>query len=166
MASKNLLYITLLFVVSLSSCYSFKGITIPVTVNTFYVNLFDNDAQNVVPNLSLDFTEKLKDKIRSESRLDESNTDPDIEFKGTITQYRVSSEAPTTGETTAFNRLTITIAVEYINNQDEEDNWKQNFSFFNDFPSSQNLLSVQDELIENINDQLVEDIFNKAFTNW
>ncbi|MEL6987465.1 MAG: LPS assembly lipoprotein LptE, partial [Bacteroidota bacterium] len=69
-------------------------------------------------------------------------------------------------ETTAFNRLQINVQVDYQNNLDEKDKWSQNFSFFENFASDQNLLDVQDDLINLIYDQIVEDIFNKAFTNW
>ncbi|MFT5764518.1 MAG: hypothetical protein ACI8X3_001949, partial [Saprospiraceae bacterium] len=69
-------------------------------------------------------------------------------------------------ELTAFNRLDVTVNVEFINNKDETQNWVQPFSYFSDFESDQNFLTVQDGLVETINNQLVEDIFNKAFTNW
>jgi len=162
--SKIALVVSTLFI--LNACYSFKGISIDPNTQTFYVELFDNTSRTIVPTLSQDFTQSLRDKIRNESRLNPSDTDPDIEFKGNITNYNVSSVAPQPGETTAFNRLEISVKVEFVNNKDEEKNWQQNFRFFNDFGSDENLLDIQDELIQNINDQLVEDIFNKAFTNW
>ena len=161
------LFLLLPFLLQFTACrYSLRGISIPENVNTFYVADFDNVADNVVATLSQDFTQLLRDKIRNESRLNPDDTNPDIEFKGQIVDFSVSSVAPQPGETSAFNRLEIRIAVEFISNKDEEENWKQNFSFFNDFPSDQDILDVQEDLIENINAQLVEDIFNRAFTNW
>ena len=158
----------LLLIIQLHSCkYSFRGINIPQSVNSFYVNQFDLDAVNSPPTLNQTFSERLKDKIRSESRLRYSDTDPDVEFSGSITSFDVSSVAPQPGETTAFSRLEITVFVDYINNNDEELGWqRRSFRYFSDFPSDQNLLSIQDQLIEDINEQLVEDIFNAAFSNW
>lgn len=156
----------ILFCLISSACYSFKGISIDPNTKTFYVQLFENTSRTIVPTLAQDFTQSLRDKIRNESRLNPTDTDPDIEFIGNITGYRVSSVAPQANETTAFNRLEISVDIDFINHQDEEKNWKQTFRFFNDFESTQNLLDVQDQLIRNISDQLVEDIFNKAFTNW
>ena len=60
----------------------------------------------------------------------ENNTTPDIEFVGTLVDFRVTSEAPTANETTALNRLTITTAIEYVNNVEEDKGWKKNFSHF------------------------------------
>ena len=151
-----------------SGCYSFRGISIDPNMNTFYVANFEEQAPNAIQLLGQTFAEALRDKVRNESRLLYNDTDPDIEFKGTITTYRVTSEAPEPGETTAFNRLTVGVRVEFINNQsdDDEDDWSSTFSFFQDFPSSQNILNIQQDLLDAIIEQVVEDIFNRAFTNW
>lgn len=162
----NIIFFFLL-VSSFQSCkYSFTGISIPPEVRTFYVAPFVVEALNAEPVLSQTFSDALRDKIQTESRLTQNQTDPHCEFKGIITRYDINSVAPQPGETVAFNRLDVTVNVEFINNKDEEQSWKKNFSYFSDFPADQSFLTVQDDLITTINDQLVEDIFNKAFTNW
>jgi len=93
---------------------------------------------------------------------------------GSVTTFNVQSVAPERrtdgGGATEFgsslNRLTIAIQVDYVNNQDDEDNWSQSFSFFQDFDNMTNLSDVQDDLIETILSQISTDIFNKSFTNW
>lgn len=148
------------------ACYSLSGISIDPNVSTYYVDQFKNNALNAPPSLAQTVTEGLKEKIRTESRLVFSDAGPNIEFKGSVVDFRISSEAPQPGELAAINRLTIVTAVEYINNVDKDKGWKSNFSFFFDFPSSQDLSSVQDQAIEAIVNQMMEDIFNKAFTDW
>lgn len=153
----------------IQACYSFQGISIDPSVNTFYVAPFENQAANATPTLAPDFTEKLKDQIRNGSRLVYSEVDPDVEFIGTVTGYQVTSEAPQPGEQVAFNKLTIRVSVNYINHKEEDEkkqSTKINKSFYAEFPSEQNLFDVQDELIETITDQLAQDIFTEAFTNW
>ena len=150
----------------LSGCYSFKGTSISPDVKTFYVAPFDNNAPDAPPTLPIEFSEALRAKILNESRLVLDEENPDVEFVGAITTWRVSSEAPKPGELVAFNRLTIGVRVEYINHRNEEENWKSNFAYFADYDATQNLLDVQDQLIEAINEELVNQIFNKAFTNW
>jgi hypothetical protein len=66
----------------------------------------------------------------------------------------------------AQNRLTITINVKYTCSFDEKKNFEQSFSRFADYPSNQNLTAVESKLIETINDQLTQDVFNKALNNW
>ena len=160
--------VLLFFALSLlwSGCYSFRGISIDPTVATYYVEQFTDNALNAQPALAQRLAEDLKEKIRTESRLILDDTEPDIEFKGIIVRYAVTSEAPQPGETTAINRLTITTAIEYINNVNEDKGWKKNFSFFFDFDSGTDLASVEDEAVTAISDQMMEDIFNAAFTDW
>lgn len=151
-----------------SSCYSFKGISIPLNVDTFYVEQFNVYPENIPPTVGQDFAELFKDKIRRESRLNYKDVDPDVEFSGSITEFNVSAEAPRAGEETSFNRLTIAVLVDYTDNKNKDNAWEKPIRFqeFRDYPSDQNLIDVQEELIQVIFDQLVENIFNKAFTNW
>lgn len=166
MYSKFLRYSFILFLTALSSCYSFTGTNFDPNIETYYVARFRNNAPNSLPALEQTLSEALKEKIRTESRLIFEDTNPHIEFTGTIVDYRVTSEAPAPGETTALNRLTIVVAIEYINHKDEEKGWKNNFSHFFNFSSSTDLSSIQDDAVEEIQDQILEDIFNKAFTDW
>ena len=165
--TSTFLFFSILFL-SQSCKYGFRGINIPPEVSTFYVERFDNRANNVVPTLAQDFTQDLIDKVRNESNLQWTDTDPDIEFKGRITRYTISSEAPVEGATTAFNRLEIHVSVEYISNIDKsgKSDWKRSFNDYLDYDSNQNILNIQDDLIVDINRRLIEKIFQAAFTNW
>jgi hypothetical protein len=150
-------------------CYSFRGITIPPTIDTFYVDQFQLNVGNAPPDLGQQFSERLRDIILNSSRLSYNETTPQIEFTGAIREFSVTSVAPQrNGEefSSALNRLQITVEVEYVNNEDDEDAWNQRFSFFQDFESEQVLNDVQDELITTIFDQITRDVFNRAFTNW
>ncbi len=152
----------------LSSCYSFRGISIPDGVERAYVPNFRNNALTAPPTLFLDMTETLRDKVRDEARLTITEEDPDIEIKGTLVDFRVSAEgASPAGEVGAFakdNRLTIVVAIEYNNLRDPKaEGWKSNFSEFYEFPGTQSLASVQDEAIAYLLEQINEKIFNRAF---
>ncbi len=163
----NILSLVFIFsIISSQSCYRLKGISISPDTNTFFIDNFKISVQNAPGTINTTFQDGLNQKIRQETRLKYNDTDPDIEFSGTFTQYSVSSVAPKPGETTAFNRLTIAVKVDFINNKDEEKDWSRSFSFYFDFPSSKNLSDIEDEAITTIYKQLYEDIFNAAFNNW
>ncbi len=165
--SALLVALLILGLLVLPGCYSFQGITIDCNLlRTFTVYDFPNQAPTVVPALSQNFTENLRNEIRVKTCLSNTPANGDVEFNGAITRYEVTSIAPQPGETVAFNRLEISIYVEYFNQKQQDDYWEQTFTRFVDFPSSQNLLSVQDQLIAAITEQIIEDIFNRAFTNW
>ncbi|RLD17880.1 MAG: hypothetical protein DRI69_11390 [Bacteroidetes bacterium] len=149
-----------------TGCYTFKGFNVDPELTTFKISQFDNTTFNSPPNINQTFTEALKRKVSRESRLVLEEQNPDIQFDGSISRYNVSSVSPEPGEFTALQRLSITVQIRYTNHSDEEDTWEQPFSFFADFAPEQQLIDVQDELIAIIFDQILEDIFNKAFTNW
>lgn len=153
-------------VIIFTGCYSFKGISIPTEAQTFYVTDLENRIPTAPSDLGQLFSEALKQKFINESRLNFSDLDPDIEFSGQVSRFAVTSVAPQPGESIAFNRLEISVRIKYDYSLDEENNWENTFTFFQDYSRDQNLLDIQDGLITVIFTQLTEDIFNKAFTNW
>jgi len=150
----------------LSSCYSFKGISIDPAVKTYSIEIFKDRSVGAPVNLPQDFVEMLSQKIRNDSRLNYKDIDSDIVFEGEIRKFKVTPGSVTSGEQLAFNRLTIDVFVKYTNNKIEKDQWEQTFSYYADFSGTDQLLNVQADLIQTISLKLVEDIFNKAFTNW
>jgi len=154
--------IVLGLLLSLYSCYTFKGIAIDPEINTYFVEQFVDNTGSGVPTVAIDFSEKLKDKVRNESRLIFKEIDPDISFSGSISRYDVQTSA-----TAANNKFYIGVKVtlEKFKGEDLEDQ-DFNLSFFAEFSNDVNFSDVQAELEEQIIDQLVTDVFNKAFTNW
>lgn len=154
------------FILSSVGCYSFKGISIPAEANTFYVDDFTITAVAAPPDINQKFAEALRFRIVNESRLTYDTENSDLTFSGSVTKYRITSEAPIEGNTTALNRLEIVVSVKYEDILDEENNWTQNFSFFESFDSNVDIADLEAELQDNIITKLSEDVFNKAFTNW
>lgn len=159
-------FLSCLFFISACGVYTFTGTQIDPNLKTFNVRYIPNQAAIVVPSLSQTFTDALRNKILTNSNLNLSESGSDIEFSGAIITYSVNPVATQANETAALNRLTISVSIEYINHQDDKKNWSSSFSRYTDYSSSTDLASVQDQLIKEITDQLVEDIFNKAFVNW
>lgn len=157
--------ITILF----SSCiggYSFTGASISPETKTYSVDQFSNRASIIQPMLASDLTLALINKISSGSNLQSVNNDADISFKGTIISYNVTPVSIQGDDKAAKNRLTITIKVVCVNRKDKKMDFTQNFSKFRDYDSSLSLSDVEEALIKQINEELVEDVFNKAFVNW
>lgn len=150
----------------LISCYSFKGTSIPPEVQTFSIDPVIDQSYNAPATYPIDFSEALLTKIRKESRLTLNNQNPDIIFRCRITQFNVASQAPVANITSAINRLTVSIEVEYVSKKDEKQSWKSGFTRFQDFDAAVNFSTIQQKLTTDINLLLTDDIFNRAFTNW
>lgn len=153
----------------LSSCsvkYSFTGTSIDPEIKSVSIQYFESFAPLAKPTLSQVFTEALKDRFIQQTNLSLVQKGGDIQFSGKITGYETRPVAIQGNETAALNRLTITVEVDFVNTQDEKKNFKQKFSRFEDYSSNQSLSSVEDALIEEINEQLIQDIFNKSVSDW
>ncbi len=153
----------------LNSCkvnYSMSGASISPDIKTFNVKYFQKTSALGPSLLSQTFTEKLKDKFLSQTNLKLTDKDPDLIFEGSIINYAVTPLAIQANETAASNRLTITINAKFTNIKNDKQNFETSFSRFADYSSSQSLSAVESNLIAEIEDQLVDDVFNKAFINW
>jgi hypothetical protein len=135
-------------------------------VETVSIGFFQANAALTPPRASQLFTEKLKDVFLTQTNLTLVKSSGDLEFEGAITDYRTSPVAIQGNETAALTRVTMTVSVRFVNNYDEEQNFETTFSRFEDFETSKDLSSVEEEILTSINDQLTQDIFNKSVTNW
>ena len=159
---------TLLLSISLNSCgiYSFTGASIPAEAKTVSVQYFNNKAATVQPTLSQVFTERLKDMFLEQTNLTLNENEGDLVFSGYISKYQIKPMAIKADETAGQNRLTIAVKVTYKNSLDSENNFEQIFSRYHDYDSAENIADIESALIEEITNELVEDVFNKAFVNW
>lgn len=146
--------------------YSFTGASIPPEAKTITVTYFTNNAAFVEPSLSQTLTDALRDRFLSQTDLDFIAEGGDLQLEGIITDYTTRPIAIQGNETAAMNRLTITVKVKFTNTIESERDYDVSFSRFEDYPSSQDLSSVKDQLIATISEALVDDIFNKAVVNW
>lgn len=146
--------------------YSFTGASIPPDAKTFSVDYFPNNAPLVQPTLSQVFTDALKDKFSQQTSLRLINGVGDLHFEGSITGYTVQPQAIGADDRAQQNRLTITVRVSFVNEYEPDNDFEQSFSRYLDYPSNQSLAALENQLIDEIVEALVEDVFNRAVVNW
>lgn len=155
----------------LSACsYKFSGASTE-GLKTVNVRVFENNAPLVVPTLSNQLTEAFKTRIRNQTKLSLTTNEADAIFEGRITGYDIKPVAlqGTSTPTAGANRLTITISVKYTNTvkDHEKESFEESFTRYFNFPlTGAPVQSLLPAAIENINQQLTEDIFNRAFAQW
>jgi len=156
------------YLTSLSGCgvYSFTGASISPEVKSVSIDFFPSYAPLAPANMPQTFTEALRDLFVSRTNLDLLTKNGDIHFEGYISSYQIRPVAIQGNETAAKNRLTINVSVTYTNAKEEIKSFDKSFSRFADFDATQNLTSVEQTLIDEINQQLILDIFNEAVVNW
>ncbi len=153
---------------TLAGCkvYSLSGASIPPEAKTMGIGYFRNRAPSVQPTLSSVFTDRLKDYLISQSNLSLVDGFADLQFSGEITGYAINPVSIQSNDQAAMNRLTITVQVRYVNRFDAKTNFTQSFSRYRDYDSNLSLASVESGLIEEIVEELVDDIYQRAFVNW
>lgn len=154
-----------------SSCgvYSFSGVSTPAT--NIQIDAFYNNTDLAPANFGQTFTNRVKDYYQRNSSLKIASTNGQLQIEGTISSYALTQIAPVVGadgiSTAAQSRLTITASVNYIDNIEPKNSFKnRSFSFYADFPNTQQLSQVQEELEQKILDQIMIDIFNATIANW
>jgi len=159
-----ILYIALVF--TLTCCVNYSVLDASIDAENFSVSIFEEQAANAPVGYGAQFTEFLKDFVIGRSSLKLTNAEADISISGQIVNYSVLPVAVQGNQTTAQNRLTITVLVSVLNNKNPEESFEQRFSQFSDFDASADLASEEEALIEDINDKLGQDIINKLSSNW
>lgn len=163
--------VVLMILISLESCYSFSGISTDAT--SIQIEPFFNNTDLGPANLGPSFTNTLKDYYQRNSSLRVVPENGELQIEGMITDYRLTPVAPVSSgnnlqpDQSAFTRLTIVVRANYIDNKVPTNSFKdKSFSFYADFPNSQDLIAVQESLERKIFDQILLDIFNATVATW
>ncbi|MBQ3259814.1 MAG: LptE family protein [Alistipes sp.] len=166
---RRLLFVLLTAVVAVGCTvkYSLSGASIPPDAKTFSVAYFPNNAAMVTPTLSSTLTDALVDKFSRSTRLTQVPEGGDFAFEGEIIGYTSATASVSSNDYALQNRLTITVRVRFTNLIDEKASFNnRTFSAYADYDSTKLLTEVEGELITQIVDQLVNDIFQASASNW
>jgi hypothetical protein len=151
--------------------YGFKGITIPLGAKTISVATFQNQANLTAPVEPQLLSQRLRDAVSSQTNLALLKQGGDLRFEECrIINYTTAPQAITstaTSDQAAINRLTVVIRINFVNKLDETKSFTdKEFTKYYDYPGTQSLSQAESAALDQINRQLVEDIFNAAFNNW
>jgi len=162
--------IALLFLLSMviSGCgiYSFKDAVIPDNIKTIKIGFIENKARYVNPQLAPQLTDKLQQKIISQTKLSRTNSDDaHYQIYATITNYDPSQTVGVSAQQASTNRLTVTVHVilkKTLENKEQEFDVTRNF----DFSANLTLNQAEGQLMSDILRNITDDIFNQIFSNW
>jgi len=148
------------------SVYNFTGAG-KIDAKTFQVNYFQNSAALVEPGIDRTFTQKLQNLIQNQTTLNLVNTGGDLIYEGEIVDYRISPTTATADQRAAESRLSITVNVRFSNKNKESDSFEKRFSFFYNFPGTQQLVGSQlNTAVDEIFERITQDIFNESLAKW
>jgi len=154
------------FLISGCGIYSFTGTSLSPDIKTFSIVNFNMGTAGGPSDLPQRLTEQLKEYFQRNTNLTLQQNGGDLLLEGTITGYDVLAAAPTANDQAGLNRLNVTVQVRFTNAKDETKNFDQSFTYYADFPQDQTLNQNESRLLPTIQENLVQQIFNKSAADW
>lgn len=159
-------------VVLMTACsvsYKFNGSSIDYTkVKTIAFETFPNRSAGFVwgPMESM-FNTALQDIYLQQTRLQQVKRDGDLQISGEITNYDAYNKGVGADGYSTMAELRMTVRVNFVNRVNPQENFEsKQFSSSREYDASQQLASVQDELVNQMIKDIVDQIFNATVANW
>jgi hypothetical protein len=139
---------------------------IPAEIKTFRVNYLENKARYVNPTITPQVTEKLKQKIIGQTRLRQTNSDDaHYDIGGYLTDYSVTTTG-ISNQNASTNRLNVSFLLIFKNTLDQTKDVEVEVTRNYDFDAKLSFDQAQSQLGTEVVKNLVDEIFNKIFSNW
>lgn len=144
-----------------------KG-SMPETWKTFSLKTLEINAANCPLSYAAALSENLKDGIQNNTRLalNTSLGKAEVNIEGAISNYNVMPLAIQGEDNASQNRLSITVQFSIFVTKPEEETINLSVTRFADFNATTNLASIETQLLEEINTQIIQDVINKLLSNW
>ena len=157
-------------VLMLASCtvsYKFNGASIDYSkTKTIEIADFPIRSSYVWAPMGSIFNNELKDIFANHTRLIQVRRNGDMKIEGEITQYSQRNKAVTSEGTSAQAELSMTVNVRFTNNANHNEDFERQFTATASFETSQSFTSVQEDLVNQMVEDLVDQIFNATVANW
>jgi len=170
---KNL-FLLIICVGFLNSCYSFTGSSL-TDEKTVQINEFPNNSALVNPTLSQQFSTDIQNRFVQRTTLKGTKQNPDILIEGEITDYSITPTtiSSTTQSTSAGgviqesqNKLTITVKVHYENKLHPDVSFDRTYSDEAVFNSNLSQSAIETSQVKIATDRIINKIFNDIVANW
>lgn len=161
-----------LLILSLSGCKfsaNFTGGTVDANIKTISIANFANESSLGSPTIAQQFTQQLRNRFQSQSRLTFLETGADVQMSGAIVGYSIIPVAIQGGASggASQNRLEIRVKVKFENQINPSESWEKEFKSFVDAASSVVIAGENERtLVEQVNDQLTQDVFSASLGKW
>lgn len=171
---KNAKLKTVLFVLMsvylMSGCkvsYSLTGASIDYNkTKTITIETFSNRAAYQWAPMAPMFNTTISDRYNNQTKLRQVRRDGDLLLSGEITSYDQTNKSISADGYSSMVQLKMTVKVKFTNNKKHEDDFERSFSASREYDSSQQLSAVQEELVQQMIDDIVDQVFNATVAEW
>ena len=169
---KNIkIVLSLLAMVLIAAGCSFKyrlnGASIDYNlIKTITIESFTNRASYQWAPMAPMFNETLSDIYNRQTKLRQVKRDGDLVISGEITSYDQTNKPISADGYSSMVQLKMTVSVKYRNNKNHNEDFDKTFTASREYDASQQLSAVQEELVQQMIDDIVDQIFNASVANW
>lgn len=168
---KTKLYIsTLLLLLLMVGCkvtFSLNGSSIDYTkVKSISIEKFPIRSAYVWSPMEGMFYNSLSDAYANKTKLQVLQRNGDLHLSGEITEYSQLNKSISSDGFSAQTQLKMTVNVRFTNNTHHPEDFEKTFSATAEYDSSQQLNAVQEELVQQMINDIVDQIFNATVANW
>lgn len=147
--------------------YSLTGASIDYNkIKTITIETFSNRAAYQWAPMAPMFNNTISDKYNTQTKLRQVRRDGDLVLSGEITSYDQTNKSIAADGYSSMVQLRMSVKVKFTNNKNHEDDFDRSFSASRDYDSSQQLAAVQDELVQQMIDDIVDQVFNATVAKW
>ena len=158
---------TTLLLAACSVSYKFNGASIDYNkTKTIQINDFPIRSAYVWGPMAPLFNNALKDQFASHTKLTQVRRNGDLKIEGEISQYQQRNKSVSAEGSSALVELTMTVDVRFTNNVKHEEDFERSFSSAKSYDSRLSLNSVQEQLVTEMTEDIVDQIFNATVANW
>ena len=147
--------------------YKFKGASIDYTqTKTIQIGAFPIRSTYVWAPMQSIFQNKLTDIFASQTRLRQVKRNGDLILEGEIVGFDQFNKGVSNSGYSNQVQLKMTVNVRFTNNKKHDEDFEQKFTAQTTYDATQQLVTVQEELVTEMCKDLTEQIFNATVANW
>lgn len=164
---KGLALMLSLLLMGCTISYKFNGASINYDIiKTISLESFPNRAVYQWGPMESMFNNALSDIYANQTKLQQVARGGDLSLSGEITSYDQVNKSISSDGYSSMMQLKMTVNVRFENAKNHSEDFERQFSASREFDASQQLNDVQEELVNQMVDEIVEQIFNATVANW
>ena len=158
---------TAVLLAACSVSYKFNGASIDYTkTKTIQIKDFPIRSAYVWGPMASIFNNELRDIFGKQTKLIQVKRNGDLQIEGEITQYQQRNKSVSADGYSAQTELSMTVNVRFTNTKKHDEDFERTFTATQSYESTQNLNSVQEELVTQMTQDICDQIFNATVANW
>lgn len=162
-----MLALAVLCLVACKVSYKFNGASIDYEkTKTIQIDNFPLRSAYVWAPMQSIFQNKITDIFATQTKLRQVKKNGDLQLAGEITGFDQFNKGISSDGYSSQVQLKMTVNVRFTNNKNHNEDFEKQFSATTEYDASQQLNTVQEELVTQMVKDIAEQIFNATVANW